>query len=277
MTPLAVVCGALLAGGIVMLVAGFSTEPAQKSTRLSTPLRGIDGAVVRMAALGLAAGVGVFALTGWLVLLVAVPVLVVGVWYLLGTPPRRDIELLQALDRWVHTLAATIPTGASVADALRISRRTAPPVLARPLDLATRRLDERWSVREALVAMADELASPDADAVIAALVLAAERGGTGATATLQALAASMGDRLRAAREIDTEQAKPRIVVRQVTVITLVVLGVAVVVGRSFFAPYGTPVGQVVLGMLLTAYLGSLLVLRRLTTPRHRDRILGRVS
>lgn len=277
MIPVAVVAGSLLAGGVVMLVAGFSTDPTPASTKFSTGVKNVDKRIWRVLVAAVVAGVVAFALTGWVVLLAAVPALVVGVWYLLGTPPRHDVELLEALDRWIHTLAATVPTGASIVDAVRISRRTAPAALAGPLDLAVRRLDERWSAREALLAMADEIASPDADAVIAALVLAAERGGTGATATLHALADSTADRLRAAREIETEQAKPRIVVRQVTIITLVVLGIALVVARSFFAPYGTPVGQVVLGCLLAAYLGSLLALRRLTTPRRRERILGRAS
>jgi hypothetical protein len=121
--------------------------------------------------------------------------------------------------------------------------------------------------------MADELDSPDSDAVLAALTLSANRGGTGAQATLAALAESIQERLRALREIDAERAKPRIVVRQVTTITLVVLGGAFLLGGGFFDPYGTPVGQLILTVLVAGYLGSLLFLRRLTLPRGRQRIL----
>ena len=103
--------------------------------------------------------------------------------------------------------------------------------------------------------MADDLDAPDADAVLAALPLAAERGGTGATATLNALADSIQDRLKAQREIETERAKPRIVVRQVTIVTVSVLALALMFGRDFFAPYGTPVGQVILLSLLAAVRG----------------------
>ena len=109
--------------------------------------------------------------------------------------------------------------------------------------------------------------------MLAALSLAADRGGTGATATLNALADSIQDRLKAQREIETERAKPRIVVRQVTLITLVVLGLALTFGREFFAPYGTPVGQVILLCLLALYVASLVMLRRMTLPRRRERIL----
>ena len=95
--------------------------------------------------------------------------------------------------------------------------------------------------------------------------------------TLGALADNIQDRLRALREIETERAKPRFVVRQVTIITVVVLGLALLFGGSFFAPYATGPGQMMLALLVTAYLGSLLFLRRLTLPRPRQRILRRFA
>ena len=127
---------------------------------------------------------------------------------------------------------------------------------------------------EVLLALADSLDSADADAVVASLVLAVRRGGTGATVTLSALADSLQDRLRALREIESERAKPRIVVRQVTIITSVVMGAAMLLGRDFFAPYSTPLGQVILAALIAAYAGSIAMLRRMTVPRRRARILG---
>ena len=53
-------------------------------------------------------------------------------------PRPRDVALLEALDRWVRSLAATLATGRSVTDALRVSRRTAPPLLADEVDLRLR-------------------------------------------------------------------------------------------------------------------------------------------
>lgn len=142
-----------------------------------------------------------------------------------------------------------------------------------PLALLVARLDERWTAPEALRAMADELDSADADAVLAALALAAERGGTGATATLHALADSIQDRLKAQREIETERAKPRIVVRQVTVVTVLALAAALLFGREFFAPYSTPTGQIILVSLLALYGGIAADAVPTTMPRRRDRIL----
>lgn len=277
MTAVVALLGALVVAGMALVVAGFRTPPAVRSTRpgpdRTAQLRSLVKRHGVPLALGVVGGFALAALTGMPIMVVVVPVAAVGLPLLLSAPGNRDVELLQALDRWVRGLAATLPTGRSITDAIRSSQRQAPELLAAPLALVVARLDDRWTSAEALRAMAEELDSADADGVLAALALAAERGGTGATATLTALADSIQDRLRAQREIETERAKPRIVVRQVTAITVVVLGLGLIFGREYFAPYGTPVGQVLLACLLSLYVGALLTLRRMTLPRRRERIL----
>lgn len=285
MTPLlfglSITC---VVGGAFLLVAGLVKTPRPGfSTRVSTPVwtrarkRWTSLSHKRRLHLGLslAAGFGAFLVTGWLVLLVAVPVVAIGLPALLADPPNRDIEVLEALDRWVRAIAASLPTGKSITDAMRSTASQAPDILSRPLRVMLARLDSRWTTREALFALADDLDCPDADAVVAALVLAAERGGAGATATLEQLADSVQTRLCALREVEAERAKPRVVVRQVTVISLAVLSIAVTFEPDFFRPYRSPVGQVVLVALLAAYVVSLLAMRRMTLPRRRDRILAR--
>lgn len=284
-TLLAGLCGVLIAGGLVLFAAGLRRRPAEV-TGLSTGLwkKVVDSSIARTVrrrwwqlALALVAGVVAAAVVGWPLLAVLVPVVAYGLPVVLSAPSNRDLAVLEALDRWVRSLASLLPTGRSISDAIRVSVAQAPALLAPQLRLLTARLDDRWTTAQALLSLADELDSPDADAVLAALSLAADRGGTGATATLAALADNIQDRLRALREIETERAKPRIVVRQVTLITLVVLGLALLFGGSFFAPYGSPLGQLLLAALVFAYLGALLFLRRLTLPRPRQRILRRLA
>ncbi|WP_084634648.1 type II secretion system F family protein [Propionicicella superfundia] len=274
---LALACGALIAGGLCAFLAGLTgVVPRRGSKRRRSHRerrRRLGTAATGRVALAVAGGVLGTALTGWPVVTILVPAVVLLLPGLLATPVNRDLLLLEALDRWVRLLVATLSTGVSIPDAIRATRRQVPALLADPVAALVARLDDRWPIRQSLLATADDLASPDADAVLAALVLAAERGGTGAVETLQSLADSIGDRLRAGREIEAEQAKPRIVVRQVTVLTLVILGGAIILGRDFFAPYGTWYGQIILASLLAAYLGSLVWLRRLTAPRVRERIL----
>jgi tight adherence protein B len=276
-TALAALCGALLLGGVVAVLRSFNSPP-RASSRLSTGLwtKLVDGRARKQWGRLLAAvagGIVAAVITGWPLLVLLVPAVTFALPVLLAAPPDRELELLQAIDRWVRTLGSLLPTGRSIADAIRVSIKQAPALIAPNLRLLAARLDDRWTIEQGLRALADELDSPDADAVLASLALAAQRGGTGAGVTLAALADNLQDRLRALREIGTERAKPRFVVRQVTLITTVVLGAALLFGGDFFAPFGTPFGQVLLAVLVLAYLGSLLFLRRMTLPRPRQRIL----
>ncbi len=267
----AMVLAAVAAG--VLVQAPSSTSSTGLWTAIVEKSRSIPRRTWLSGLVAVTLGVAAALWTGWPVMLLVVPIAVMGVPELLRAPPARDIQLLEALDRWVRGLAATMGAGRSIADALRASARNAPEALRDPLVRLVQRLDDRWPAPAALTEMADELASADADAVIASLVLAVQRGGQGARATLAALADSIQERLKVMREVEAERAKPRYVVRQITVITLLVLSAAALFGREFFAPYATPTGQVALVVLVALYAGSLLRLKRMTVPRQRARIL----
>lgn len=264
--------------GIFLVLAGLpSGGPARSRTsnRWLRRARDLPRALRVRILVGLLAGLLVLLFTGFVPALIIIPALIVVLPALLRPVPQPEIELMEALDRWVRLLGASVGTGKSVADALRSTRGQAPPRLAEPLRHLVIRLDDRWPLRDALQAMADELDSADADPVLAALILVGQRGGVGASTTLTALSDGLQDRLRAMREINAERAKPQIVVRQVTMITLVVLAGALVISPGYFAGYRAPAGQGLLVVLTATYFGSLLALRRLATPRRRDRILVR--
>jgi tight adherence protein B len=287
-TALAVAAGLLVVGGFLAVVNGLSRSwpqrHAQRQARMSS-LAGFWGSVTKrplgkrgrrrdaLLIFSTALGFGVAFSTGWVIALPLAPLLVFGLPYLLVLPKSRDVELLEALDRWVRSLASTLTTGKSITDAVRVSRRTAPELLTEELGVLVSRLNTRWETRDALMRFADALDSPDADAVVAALMLASNRGSTGASATLNALADSLQAQLRARRIVETERAKPYVIVRQVTIITIATLSAAFLFGRDFFAPYGTPLGQLILGILITLYFGSLLLMRRQARQRPRERIL----
>jgi Flp pilus assembly protein TadB len=286
-TPIAIVAGMLLAGGAVVLVLGLrpSWSPAPVSVRTREPLavrwsrlsRRPAGAAGRRRDLvlvgSLLVGLVLAVITGWTLLIIAAPLVALGLPSLLKLPVQRDVALMEALERWLRSLSATLATGKSITDAIRTSLRTVPPGLRDPLAALVARLNNRWETDDALRRFADDLDSPDGDAVAAALILATRRGSVGASATMLALADSLQDQLRARRAIETERAKPYIVVRQVTVITALTLGLVVAFNPSFFAPYRTPLGQLILVVLLAMYVGSLLLLRRKARREPRARIL----
>ena len=281
---LAITAGLLIIGGLLGIVYGLRrqirpasqrTESIQqwwaRVTRRPQGSRGRQRDLILL--LSMIIGCLFATLTGWLILIAVLPLLALGLPYLLILPRPRDIQLLEALDRWVRSLAVTLGTGKSITDAIRISRRTAPPLLADEINLLVTRLNNRWETRDALMRFADAIDSPEVDGVIAALILASSRGANGASVTLQALADSIQAQLKGRRVIEVERSKPYVVVRQVTVISLSTLVLVFLLSPNFFAPYRTPLGQTLLSALLIIYLASLLLMRRKAHQPDRPRIL----
>jgi tight adherence protein B len=281
---LAITAGLLIIGGLLGIVYGLRrqirpasqrTESIQqwwaRVTRRPQGSRGRQRDLILL--LSMIIGCLLAMLTGWLILIAVLPLLALGLPYLLILPKPRDIQLLEALDRWVRSLAVTLGTGKSITDAIRISRRTAPPLLADEINLLVTRLNNRWETRGALMRFADAIDSPDVDGVVAALILASSRGANGASVTLQALADSIQAQLKGRRVIEVERSKPYVVVRQVTVISLSTLVLVFLLSPNFFAPYRTPLGQTLLSALLIIYLASLLLMRRKAHQPDRPRIL----
>jgi Flp pilus assembly protein TadB len=281
---LAITAGLLIIGGLLGIVYGLRRQirPASQRSesiqqwwaRVTRRPQGSPGRQRDLILLlSMIIGCLLAMLTGWLILIVVLPLLALGLPYLLILPKPRDIQLLEALDRWVRSLAVTLGTGKSIIDAIRISRRTAPPLLADEINLLVTRLNNRWETRDALMRFADAIDSPDVDGVVAALILASSRGANGASVTLQALADSIQAQLKGRRVIEVERSKPYVVVRQVTVISLSTLVLVFLLSPNFFAPYRTPLGQTLLSALLIIYLASLLLMRRKAHQPDRPRIL----
>ena len=278
----AIAAGALVGLGLALILAGLVKTEPPSSTGSSTPLW--TRTVRRWTALTLrqrtwvigsfAAGLLAAVVTGWPLLLGLFPLVLIAIPALLTAPPQPEIEILAGLDRWVRLVSTSLTSGKSIRDAIFATRAQAPPVLRDPVNRLCARLDQRWTTRDALFAMADELDAADADAVLAALSIAATHGGAGTRTTLAALTDNIQARLRALREIAAERAKPRAVVRQVTGITITVLALMLIMNPGFFAPYASSLGSLAAVVLVAAYLGCLAILRRKTVPVPAPRFLG---
>ncbi|GAB2720838.1 type II secretion system F family protein [Kitasatospora kifunensis] len=298
-----VLCGVLLVGGLVVLVAGFAgvgigsggaerAAPGPLATRAHVFWYGAPGApdphTLRMRRIQLAISLVAAPLT-WLfsriaLSVVLVPLLVFGLpWlYAVTRSDTRHIVRLEALADWTQRLSDVLLLGTGLNQALLTSRRTAPAALRSEIEELATRLQARWSAEDALRAFADSLADATADKVLAALLLRAGDSGPGLSRALADMAESVREEVRQRRAIEADRSKHRTTIRWLVTIIFGVIAVGSF-NERYTAPYGTVQGQLVLAVLaglfivVIAWMRSLAAnkpLPRLLEPDRRSRVRG---
>ncbi|AXH96021.1 type II secretion system F family protein [Ornithinimicrobium avium] len=275
-TLLVAVSGALVAGGLLALVAGLVARPVPpaRPRRAGTRRARLSPRTRMLAGIGLGIGVLVAVLTGWVIAVVIAPLALAGIPVLLAAPPaQREVARLEAMEEWVRTVAGTLGAGVGLEQALLRSLRSTPEPIKPEVTRLAGRLRARWRTEDALRAFADDLDDPTGDLIAANLALGARRRGGGLATVLGALAQSVGEDVRARREIESDRAKPRANARLITGITLSVL-VFLSLSGNYIAPYGSPIGQVLLGSFLALYVGMLIWLRTMARGKPMPRFIG---
>lgn len=272
--------GAAVVAGLIAVVIGLRGTPVRPSSAPDSsrsPLRRLTRLTRRTQLLlgaGIIAGVVITAVTGWLIALVIIPLAVVGLPVVLSAPPSGTrIDKLEALEEWTRALAGVLTVGVGLEQALTATLRSTPEAIKPEVSALVARLRARVSTEQALRMFADDLDDATGDLVAANLILGARRRGQGLAAVLQALAESVAEDVKGRRAIEADRAKPRTTARWVTVITVSVLGVLAMTG-SYVAPYSTPLGQLILAVLLAAYVALLLWMRSMAKGKPMSRFLG---
>ncbi|PWJ23253.1 Flp pilus assembly protein TadB [Branchiibius hedensis] len=281
MTPLIPgLAGALVVAGILGVVFGLRPAPQKPPApaRTRTPLiarLGQTSPRTRVLLLvGAGAGLIVAIVTGWFIAVLAVPALIVGLPMLLTAPPAASkIERLEGMEEWTRSLSGVLTVGVGLEQALIATLRSTPDAIRPEVTRLVARLGARWSTEDALRAFADDLDDATGDLVAANLILGARRRGRGLANVLESLAESVAADVRARRQIEADRAKPRATARWVTLITVGVLVFLALTGR-YVAPYGSPIGQVILALLLGAYVATLVWMRTMTRGKPLPRFIG---
>lgn len=268
--------GALVVAGVIGLAVGLRPTPVtdvRPSPRRGLRLRSLDRRIRLTLAVSLVTGVLAWLVTGWWLAVVAVPVTVVGLPRLLsaGSAPAQ-IARLEALEEWTRSLSGVLTVGVGLEQALVATLRSTPSAINPEVTRLVTRLRARWVTEDALRAFAEELDDSTGDLIAANLILAARRRGAGLAAVLEGLAESVAADVRARRQVEADRAKPRATARWVTLISAAVLVVLALSG-TYVEPYRSPLGQVVLVSLLSAYVATLVWMKRMATGRELPRFL----
>ena len=273
--PLAIAAGATCGGGVLLLVLsllGFARSPAQPGR---TAGRWLTGRRPALLVGGLAIGLLVLVVTGWVVLALALGGLV-AVWdrFFGGAAEERAaVTKLEALAAGTESLRDTIAGAVGLEQAIPATAATAAPQIRPALNLLVDRLRIREPLPDALRRLADDLDDASADLIVAALLLNSRLRGPGLREVLTALAVSAREELDMRRRIDAERRSTRRSVQIVVGITVGVAAMLVLLNRQYVAPYGSFVGQVVLTVVIALFAAGVAWLRRLARVQNAERFL----
>lgn len=266
--------GALVVAGAIGLILGLKPSPAPSPRSRPTRLKPLSQRSKRLLMVGVVGGVLAWLVTGWALALLAVPVAVVGVPVLLSNSGAESrIGRLEAMEEWTRSLSGVLTVGIGLEQALVATQRSTPAAIRPEVGRLIARLRSRWDTEDAVRAFADELDDATGDLVAANLILAARRRGAGLAQVLESLAESVSADVRARRQIEADRAKPRATARWVTIISVGVLVVLAISG-TYVEPYRSPLGQVILVTLLTAYVATLVWMKRMAIGKPLARFLS---
>ncbi len=270
--------GALIVAGVIGIILGLRPTPVRERRPATGRMRRLHKLTrtTRMLLLGgLAGGVVAWLVTGWVLAIAAVPVAAVGLPMLLSAGPAASrIARLEAMEEWTRSLSGVLTVGVGLEQALVATLRSTPAAIAPEVTRLVARLRARWGTEDALRAFADELDDSTGDLIAANLILGARRRGAGLASVLEGLAESVAADVRARRQVEADRAKPRATARWVTLISAGVLVILAVSG-TYVAPYRSPLGQVILVGLLSAYVATLIWMKRMAMGRNLPRFLDR--
>jgi tight adherence protein B len=252
--------GAMVMAGIVMMVFAFRPAPKKRQRRNVRPTlpqrwAAITRRTKNTILLGLILGVATAALSGILILVVVVPAAVIGLPLLLGKPDTRERDLLSALESWSRSLSSAAETGSfTLREVVAITRGSATPILRVAIDRLNQRMSGSWSNSDALRQFAVEMYSAHVDEVVIYLIQAAEYNAGGLTKALDAVAEMLADEARLQLDTAIEREKPRrSLITMTGIIAVVLTGIIVFSHTSQIALYRTPLGEVILAVILAAF------------------------
>ena len=271
--------GTMIAAGLIALVLAVRphtpvARPIRPRPRLLTAVAGMSPRSRMVLVASVAAGLLIAATTGWVAAMVIAPVAALGLPYLLAPPATAaQIRRVEAMEEWTRSLAGVLGAGVGIEQALTATLRSTPEPIRPEVTALVARLRARWDTEAALRAFADDLDDVTGDLVAANLILAARRRNRSLAHVLQGVAESVAEDVSSRRRVEAGRAKPRGSARLVTGFSLTVLVVLAVTG-DYVAPYGSPAGQVILLVLLTAYAAALLWMKQMAQGQPFPRFLG---
>ena len=235
--------------GLLLLMTGWrgvdSHRPGRFARRHAHD-RG-DQRLVRVAA-SVAVGVVTGVVTGWVVGAVLAGLACWALPRVLGRDPRhaRQVARIEAIATWTEMLRDTLAAAAGLEQAILATAPLAPAAIRPQISDLAVRLGNGQRLAPALRALAEELADPTGDLVIASLMLAAEHQARQLGELLGSLALAAREQASLRMRVQAGRARTRTSVRVIVGTTLGFAAAMIALDRPYLATYDSVSGQVVL-------------------------------
>lgn len=274
MTALAAVLGLGAGTGMLLLIVGVrGVDPAlpRRFTwrrRADTPADQRQALRIGLAvAVGLPAGVA----SGWVVGAVLAGAACWALPRVLGRDPQhaRRVARIEAIATWTEMLRDTLSAAAGLEQAILATAPLSPPAIRGEITTLAARIENGDRLAPALRVLADQLADPTGDLVIAALVLAAEQHARHLGDLLGSLAQTAREQASMRMRVEAGRARTRTSVRVIVGTTIGFAVAVVLLNRPYLSAYDSPGGQIVLlgiGGLFCLGFGWLVRISRVTEP-----------
>ena len=190
------------------------------------------------------------------------------------TSGEVSIAKIEAIATWTEMLQGTLAASAGLGQAILATAGLSPDVIRPATELLAAQIRAGIQPRDALLQFAEELSDPCADRVVCSLLLAFSSRAQRLGDLLQVLAQSTREEVALRLRIETSRASVRSGVRTVVVFSVAFAGLLSLFARSYLAPFGTTVGQLILLLVAALYAGGLVLMVSMARPPAPVRLLG---
>ena len=223
--------------------------------------------------LGVIAGVAVGLITGWVV--AGLAALAAG----LALPAirrnrqaqRAQLARAEALPAWCEMLRDTLTGSAhGLETVIKVTASVAPLPLRADTDILVSNLG-RLSLDDSLRAFAERVADPVCDQVVMGLLV---RGSGDLASVLSSIAASARQELEVRGRVEAGRSGLRWTARVIIGITLLLAGGIALIHGDYLAVYSTPLGEVLLAVVVGVFAAGLWLMERVTRGAPPPRLLS---
>lgn len=283
MTSLALLAGVGFGLGVLCVVSGLRAREGRDPAPLRAGIRRLLPGAAALSAtyrrLGVALGVGgvVAVFTRWPVGGILAGVLA-GSWHALfghKAASAAEVARIEAVASWTEMLRDALVAAAGLEGAIVATAALAPAPIRDEVGALAARLEAREvTLADGLGELAEALADPTADLVVAALASAATRRVRNLAELLGALATSARENANMRMRVDAGRARVRTSARVVTLFTVAMAGGLVALKRDFLEPYANLTGQLVLVLVGGAFAVAFWWLSRMSRMDAPERFLA---